>query len=120
MRCRLQPLDSSLCGHYCLYYNHCKCLGLSRSNIVNNMPSAQWIKCSVPMLFDITDILTKCQNCQRKRILKKLFFKCNHVFGFILFRKCNHINCCTCFLCPVTIQNKKIIMLEIICLVHSG
>ena len=64
MTCRLQPLDSSLFSHYCLYYTYCKCLDVTAKNITN-MPSAQWIKCSVPMLFDITDIVNECQNCKK-------------------------------------------------------
>ena len=65
MRCRLQPLDSSLYGHYCLYYAYCKCLDLTANDIITKMPSTQWIKCSVPILFNITDILSECQNCKK-------------------------------------------------------
>lgn len=39
---RLQPLNSSLCGHYCLYFAYCRSDGLSMGSIVENMPS---VKC---------------------------------------------------------------------------
>ena len=65
MTCRLQPLDSSLCSHYCLYYAYCKCLDMRAKDIIANIPSMQQIKCSVPMLFNITDIVSKCQTCKK-------------------------------------------------------
>lgn len=36
---RTQPVKSSLCGEYCLYYAYCTCRGLSMENIINSMIS---------------------------------------------------------------------------------
>ena len=30
LRCRLQPINSSLCGHYCLYYAYCRYQGMTK------------------------------------------------------------------------------------------
>ena len=66
LRCRLYvPINSSLCGHYCLYYAYCRCQGMTTKNIVNNFPTAQWIQCSIPLLFDINDIISECQCCEK-------------------------------------------------------
>ena len=37
---RTQPLHSSLCGHYCLYYAYLRCKGKDMDYIVNSMISA--------------------------------------------------------------------------------
>ena len=70
LRCRLQPINSSLCSQYCLYYAYCNCQGLIKKEFVNNLPTAQWIQCSIPLLFDITDIISDCKFCQK--ILKSV------------------------------------------------
>lgn len=41
---RLQPLKSSLCGHYCLFYAYFRCLGFSMSNIVDRMKSHKYVE----------------------------------------------------------------------------
>lgn len=61
---RIQPLNSSLCGHYCLYFAYCRCNGQSMDTIVNNMHSPEWIKYCVPILFDIPGIISECQVCE--------------------------------------------------------
>lgn len=50
---RVQPLQTSLCGHYCLYYAYCKSLGHSMEFIVNNMPSSDKIESSVCELYNL-------------------------------------------------------------------
>ena len=60
---RVQPINTSLCGHYCLYYAYCRCNGQSMTSIAAEMPPAEFIKCYVPILFDIPDIKSNCQCC---------------------------------------------------------
>jgi hypothetical protein len=50
---RVQPLQSALCGHYCLYYAYYRCLGYSMESIVNTMPSSLELKNIVFKLFNI-------------------------------------------------------------------
>ena len=50
---RIQPPQTSLCGHYCLYYAYYRCLGHSMESIVNNMPSACALKYVVYKLYDL-------------------------------------------------------------------
>ena len=45
---RIQPKDTALCGHYCLYYAYSRCEGMSVQKIVHTMPSPQWIKSCIP------------------------------------------------------------------------
>lgn len=60
---RIQPVKSSLCGHYCLYYAYARCGGLRIRDIVNSMPSPHWIECCIPILFDVPRIRSDCQCC---------------------------------------------------------
>lgn len=61
---RVQPQDSALCGHYCLYYAYCRCHGQKMAHIVQHLPSPQWIENCIPILFDITPIFNpECQHC---------------------------------------------------------
>lgn len=60
---RVQPVNSSLCGHYCLYFAHRRCDGHSMNDIVSDIPSPSWIKECVPILFDIPGIISECQTC---------------------------------------------------------
>ena len=62
---RVQPLDSSLCGHYCLYYAYFRCLGKTMESILANVHKPKWIKCCVPILFDIPGIISECQSCKK-------------------------------------------------------
>lgn len=61
---RMQPPNSPLCGHYCLYYAYVRCSGQYMENIIKEMPSAEWIKNCVPILFDIPGIISECQCCE--------------------------------------------------------
>lgn len=60
---RIQPLNTSLCGHYCLYYAYMRCNGKEMDSIIREMPSPQWIKFCVPILYDIPGIVSECQTC---------------------------------------------------------
>ena len=60
---RIQPLGSALCGHYCLYYAYCSCNGEKMQDIVQHIPSSNWIETCIPILFHIEDINSNCQGC---------------------------------------------------------
>ena len=61
---RIQPVNTTLCGHYCLYYAYSRCVGkINKEQIINNMPSANWIKCCIPFYFELPEIITECQCC---------------------------------------------------------
>ena len=62
---RIQPKGNALCGHYCLYYAYSRCEGMSAQKIVHTMPSPQWIKSCIPILFDIPDIISEYQCCKK-------------------------------------------------------
>ena len=62
---RIQPKGTALCGHYCLYYAYSRCEGMSAQKIVHTMPSPQWIKSCIPILFDIPDIISEYQCCKK-------------------------------------------------------
>ena len=40
---RTQPIDSDLCGQYCLYYTFAKCNGLSMDKIIYNIPNYKYV-----------------------------------------------------------------------------
>ena len=61
---RVQPLNTALCGHYCLYYAYLRCKGDSMNEIVSRMPNPNWIAEYVPLLFDIPGIISDCQTCE--------------------------------------------------------
>lgn len=52
-RKRVQPAYTSLCGHYCLHYANCRCKGNSMMSIIDNMPSPNWIKFCIPLMYSI-------------------------------------------------------------------
>lgn len=61
---RVQPEDSALCGHYCLYYAYYRCTGETMRDIAQHIPPPTWIETWIPLLFDIHPILsTECQHC---------------------------------------------------------
>ena len=62
---RLQPEDSSLCGQYCLYFSYHRCNGESMDTIVNNMHSADWIKSCIDIMFDVPNLISDCQICEK-------------------------------------------------------
>ena len=62
---RIQPKNTALCGHYCLYYAYSRCEGMSVQKIVHTMLSPQWIKSCIPILFDIPDIFSEYQCCKK-------------------------------------------------------
>ena len=41
---RIQPKDSNLCGHYCIFFLHKRCQGYDMKYIVNNFPDPDVIK----------------------------------------------------------------------------
>ena len=41
---RIQPKDSDLCGHYCIFFSHKRCQGYDMKYIVNNFPDPNVIK----------------------------------------------------------------------------
>ena len=41
---RIQPLNSDLCGHYCIWYAHKRCQGYDMSFILNNFPKSSKVK----------------------------------------------------------------------------
>ena len=50
---RIQPVNTTLCGHYCLYYTYSRCVEkINKEQIINNMPSANWIKSCIPFFFN--------------------------------------------------------------------
>lgn len=65
---RTQPLNSSLCGHYCLYYAYYKCKGYSMDDILSRMESPDHVLSSVKRLYNICTssdckLLQKCVAC---------------------------------------------------------
>ena len=50
---RMQPIQSDLCGHYCLYYAFAKCHGYSMEEIIDNMVSADDVVNFVNKIFYI-------------------------------------------------------------------
>ena len=65
---RTQPVNSSLCGQYCLYYAFAKCLGLSMDEIINNMPNSENVVDFVDRTYYICPsskccFLQKCRRC---------------------------------------------------------
>ncbi len=62
---RVQLPNSSLCGHYCLYYAYRRCLGEDMASIAQGMPSADWIRSCIPLLFSIPQIESEYQTCAK-------------------------------------------------------
>ena len=63
---RTQPVNTTLCGHYCLYYAYSRCVEkINKEQIINNVPSANWIKCCIPLFFELPEIITECQCCTK-------------------------------------------------------
>ena len=55
---RIQPVNTTLCGHYCLYYAYSRCVEkINKEQIINNMTSADWIKCCIPFFFNYQKLL---------------------------------------------------------------
>lgn len=52
---RIQPLNSSLCGDYCLYYSFHRCIGKSFEKVMLNMPPYVRVCSVVRSLFTIPD-----------------------------------------------------------------
>ena len=62
---RIQPVNTTLCLHYCLYYAYSSRVEkINKEQIITNMPSADWIKCCIPC-FGITRNITECQCCTK-------------------------------------------------------
>ena len=62
---RTQPVNSDMCGHYCIYFSHKRCQGLLFKNILSTMPDPNIIKLfSEKYLQDNSNHESKlCQNC---------------------------------------------------------
>ena len=65
---RTQPFESSLCGHYCLYYAYAKCNGYSMEKIIEDIPSSEKVLNVVNKLFYICPhyncpLLQYCVEC---------------------------------------------------------
>ena len=63
---RVQPDDTSLCGHYCLLYAWCRCNGQTMEAFSQDVPPASFIEFYVNSLFDIPDVSSNyqiCKNC---------------------------------------------------------
>ena len=65
---RTQPIQSDLCGHYCLYYAFAKCHGYSMEEIIDNMLSADDVVNFVNKIFYICpqsecSLLQYCSLC---------------------------------------------------------
>ena len=41
---RIQPVNTNLCGHYCVYFAHKRCQGYDMHYILNNLPDYHVIK----------------------------------------------------------------------------
>ena len=39
----MQPIESDLCGQYCLYYAFAVCNGLSMEEIIENIPNYEYV-----------------------------------------------------------------------------
>ncbi len=64
-RVRVQPSNTSLCGHYCLHYAYARCCGNSMHSIILDMPKPEWIRCCIPQLFEIPGIVSESQACEK-------------------------------------------------------
>ena len=62
---RIQPINTALCGHYCLWYAYGRCSGTSMKKLIDDIPSQHWIKCCIPLLFNIDRIECLYQCCCR-------------------------------------------------------
>lgn len=60
---RIQPVNTSICGYYCLYYSLLKSENCSRKYVRKHMPSGMWLKQFVPILFSIPNIICMYQSC---------------------------------------------------------
>ena len=65
---RTQPLESDLCGYYCLYYAFAKCNGFSMEKIIDNMLSKDNVTEFVNKMFFICNssqcnLLQYCSSC---------------------------------------------------------
>lgn len=65
---RMQPFNSSLCGHYCLFYAYYKCKGYNMKNILKKMSSADKVKKFVYKKYNICNsssckLLQTCVDC---------------------------------------------------------
>lgn len=65
---RTQPLESDLCGYYCLYYALKRCHGYNMEHILNSMSSPQAVVKTVQKNFSYCDtsncpLLQSCKKC---------------------------------------------------------
>ena len=61
---RVQQKESSLCGHYCLFYSLMKGDGYGKKYISKNIPSHDWISNCIPFLFNLIHIKSEGQCCK--------------------------------------------------------
>lgn len=60
---RIQPENSELCGHYCLFFSMEKSEGISLEYISKNIPSPSWIEYCIPFFFNVRRIFSEYQCC---------------------------------------------------------
>ena len=67
---RSQPRNTSLCGHYCLYFAYYRCKGFSMNEIMNLLKNVNDIEKVVVDLYDIdldtesNELFQICTNCK--------------------------------------------------------
>ncbi len=62
---RIQPPDTALCGHYCLYYAYLRCRGDMMPSIVEGVPSPSFVSSYVATVYDLRPSVgyQKCLAC---------------------------------------------------------
>ena len=64
---RIQPEDTDLCGHYCIYYAHKRCQGYNMNVILNNLPDEKSVRKFVSAFLKNYDATEKnTSQCCRK------------------------------------------------------
>ena len=62
---RVQPINSDLCGHFCIYFSHKRCQGFNLIYILHNFPNPEFIKVFSEIYLNNFKKETnqKCQKC---------------------------------------------------------
>ena len=61
---RTQPMNTSLCGQYCLYFAHKRCNGEEMDNIIKSMASPDHVLCFVNSNFNFCKNSGDCAHFQ--------------------------------------------------------
>lgn len=59
---RIQPIDSSLCGEYCLYYAYARMKGEAAKEIIRHVPSAQTLNVFIGNIFTVYSQYNRCKH----------------------------------------------------------